>query len=61
MEYNADVKEIMREAGVRTCQIALNMGVSEHTLVEWLNNGGMLDGVKDAVYQAINKSIKDKK
>lgn len=55
IEYNADIKQMMIEAGVKACDIALKMGVSECALIEWLNSGGMTNAMKDECIKAINE------
>lgn len=51
--YNEDIRQMM--VGVKACEVALRMGVSEHTLISWLNSGGMTNGQKDACIKAINE------
>ena len=55
IEYNSDIKKIMIEAGVKACDLALKLGVSEFTLIEWLNGCGMTNTMKDACIKAINE------
>ena len=60
IEYNADIKQMMIEAGVRACDLALKMGVSEHSLIEWLNVRGMTNAMKDECIKAINKIVSER-
>lgn len=55
MNYNEDVKTMMKEANAKACDIALSFGVSERTLHAWLNDGGMTNAQKDACYMAIQE------
>ena len=58
MNYNEDVKTMIKEAHVTAFDIALSVGVSERTLHAWLNDGGMSNAQKDAVFMAINERAK---